>query len=120
MGELEEKLNSILSSPDEMAKIMDMAKSLSVNFAPKDEPKKEEGKLPLFGDIDPKMIGVMTRLLTEYNTTRSDKTALLSAMKPYVREQNRDALDKAGDILKMTKLAKIAMTELGGIKGEQV
>ena len=104
MGEFEEKLNSILSSPRDMEKIMDIARGLSGSDGP---------KLP-FDGIDPKMIGVMTLLMKEYNTTKSDKTALLSAMKPYVKAENRDALDKAGNVLKMTRLAKIAFSEFGG------
>ena len=111
MSEFEEKLNSILSDPESMGKIMDLARGLTGS--------KEEPKLP-FGDIDPKMIGIMTRLMKEYNTTESDKTALLSAMKPYVKSENREALDKAGSVLKMTRLAKIALTEFGGVRDEQV
>ena len=114
MGELEEKLNSILSSPKDMEKIMDMARSLSGSIG-KTEEKKQEAKASLpFGDIDPKMIGLMTRLMREYNTKEHDKTALLSAMKPYVKQENRDALDKAGSVLKITQLAKIALSEFGG------
>ena len=95
---------------------MDMARGLTGAIPKKEEPKNT---LP-FGEIDPKMIGIMTRLMKEYNTTKSDKTALLSAMKPYVRQENRDALDKAGSVLKMTRLAKIAFTEFGGRDDEQV
>ena len=112
MGELEDKLNSILSSPKDMEKIMNIARSLS-GSADKTGEKKDAPKLP-FGDVDPKMLGVMTRLMKEYNTTQSDKTALLSAMKPYIKAESRDALDKAGNILKITRLAKIAFSEFGG------
>ena len=79
--------------------------------------REDTPKLP-FDGIDPKMIGVMTRLMKEYNTTKSDKTALLSAMKPYVKAENRDALDKAGNVLKITRLAKIAFAEFGGSENE--
>ena len=114
MGEFEEKLNSILSSPKDMEKIMEIARGLSG-----DKPKNEEKKLP-FGEIDPKMLGVMTRLMKEYTTTKSDKTALLSAMKPYIKAENRGALDKAGEILKLTRIAKVAFSEFGGNRDEQV
>ena len=114
MGEFEEKLNSILSSPKDMEKIMEIARGLSG-----DKPKNEEIKLP-FGEIDPKMLKVMTRLMKEYTTTKSDKTALLSAMKPYIKAENRGALDKAGEILKLTRIAKVAFSEFGGNRDEQV
>lgn len=119
MGELEEKLNSILSSPKDMEKIMDMARSLSGSMGKQEEKKQEQKATLPFGDIDPKMIGLMTRLMREYNTKEHDKTALLSAMKPYVRAENRDALDKAGSVLKMTQLAKIALSELGGRENDK-
>ena len=114
MGEFEEKLNSILSSPKDMEKIMEIARGLSG-----DKPKIEDKKLP-FGELDPKMLGVMTRLMKEYTTTKSDKTALLSAMKPYIKAENRGALDKAGEILKLTRIAKVAFSEFGGNRDEQV
>ena len=115
MGELEEKLNSILSSPKDMEKIMEIARGLSGA-----EPKQEAKTKPPFGEIDPKMLGVMTRLMKEYTTTKSDKTALLSAMKPYVKSENRSALDKANEILKLTRIAKVAFSEFGGARDEQV
>lgn len=116
MGELEEKLNSILSSPKDMEKIMEIARGLS-GAAPKQEEAKTK---PPFGELDPKMLGVMTRLMKEYTTTKSDKTALLSAMKPYVKSENRGALDKANEILKLTRIAKVAFSEFGGAHDEQV
>lgn len=115
MGEFEEKLNSILSSPKDMEKIMDIARGLSSSI-----PKAKEAPKDIFGEIDPKMIGLMTRLMKEYTTTQSDKTALLSAMKPYVKSENRQALDKAGEILKISRIAKIAFSEFGGSDNEQV
>ena len=115
MGEFEDKLNSILSSPKDMEKIMDIARGLSASI-----PKADDMPKNPFGDIDPKMIGIMTRLFKEYTTTKSDKTALLSAIKPYVKSENRQALDKAGEILKISRIAKIAFSEFGGSDNEQV
>lgn len=99
---------------------MGIARSLSETLGNDDESGKREKlseSMPI-GELDPKMIGLMTKLIKEYNTKKHDKTALLTAMKPYVKSENRAALDKAGSILKMTQLAKIAFSELGGEKNE--
>lgn len=120
MSEFEEKLNTIFSSPEDMKKIIEMARSLSGSIGKQEENKKdiENKKVQLHSEIDPKMLSLITKLVKEYNTKEHNKTALLSAMKPFVQAENRDALDKAGSILKITQLAKIALFELGGGENE--
>lgn len=123
MGELEDKLNSILSSPEEMEKIMGLARSLSSSMGsqagsdtaePKKAPDFSEAASAL-GDIDPKMFQMMSRLLGEYGAAeKSDKAAILNTLKPYLKEERRSKIDEAVKIAKMAKLAKIAFSEFSG------
>ena len=126
MGEFEDKLNSILSSPEEMGKIMDLARSLSSsvgggsqgggapqpgNASASDLP----ASVSALGDIDPRLMQIMSRIIGEYSSEKDDqKAVLLSSIKPYLKEDRREMIDRALEILKLSKIAKIAMKEFGG------
>lgn len=123
MGELEDKLNNILSSPEEMEKIMGLARSLSGSLGSQDKGEKPAtAKVPdisdaasALGDIDPKMFQMMSRLLGEYGAAgNSEKTAILNTLKPYLKEDRRSKVDEAVKIARMAKLAKIAFSEFTG------
>jgi len=120
MSELEDKLNSILSSPQEMEKIMGIARSLSdsmgnnSNDAGTANSQEHEATASPFGNIDPKMLQIMSKIMGEYSSASSDKTALLNSMKPFLKEDRRSKIDKAVEIAKMAKIAKIAFSEFSG------
>ena len=121
MGELDEKLNSILSSPAEMEKLMGMAKTLSeslgINKSDEGSQKKtdaEDEKKSSAPGLDPKIMKLAGRIMAEYSSGKNDKTALLEAMKPYLRQERRQAVDRAGEIARLTHAARIALDELGG------
>lgn len=125
MGELEDKLNSILSSPAEMEKIMGIARSLSQSSF--SEPDRQDNsannesertdKSDLFGGIDPKMLTVMTRLMGSMNNSSSEKAAVINTIKPFLKKERQQKLDEAAKLARMAKLAKIAFSEFSG--GEQ-
>lgn len=121
MSELEDKLNSILSSPEEMEKLLGVARSLSGSLgaskAASDEvqPGMQDfaSAASALGDMDPKMFKMMTHLLSEYSSHKSDKTPLLQAMKPYLKEERYSTIDRAAEIAKLAHIAKIAFGEFG-------
>jgi hypothetical protein len=139
MSELEDKLNNILSNPAEMEKIMSIARSLSGSLGsqpaaggagntagqssngPAGEPAAA-ASAPLdlssltsvLKDVDPKIFRLVTRLAGEYASGKNDKTALLNAMKPYLKEDRRDKIDRAAEIAKLAKLARVAFSEFSG------
>lgn len=133
MSELEDNLNKILSSPEDMEKIMGIARSLSgsAGGTPSGEasPAGESAGSadgaaapPLdlaslssaLGKIDPKLFRLVSRVLSEYGSTSNDKAALLSAIKPYLKEDRRAKMDKAVEIAKYARLAKAAFAEFTG------
>ncbi|MGE4485279.1 MAG: hypothetical protein AB7C97_09250 [Oscillospiraceae bacterium] len=116
MGELEDKLNSILSSPEEMQKIMGLARSISGSMGEASKPgANPENIASAIGDIDPKMFKVMTKILGEYSASpKSDKAVLLSAMKPYLKDERRKSVDRAIEIAKFAKVARLALSEFSG------
>ena len=118
MSDFEDKLNKILSSPEDMEKILDVARSLAGSGAGQsgDDAKDADtdGKATDNQKIDPKMIKLMTRLMGEYSSPRGDKSELISAIKPYLKEERRADLDRAAQIAKLAKLARTAFSEFSG------
>lgn len=112
MSEFDDKLNSILSSPKDMEKIMELAKQLS-GGGPEEEQKPKGGPGGL-GDFDPKLIGLVQRVMGEYTSAQNDKKKLMESLKPYVKEERRGDIDRAVKIAKLYHAAKIAFSEFGG------
>ena len=126
MGEFEEKLNSIRGDQRAMGQIMAWAQSLGKQAPPGQEekdtaPEPAEDAPPdlsqLMGNLDPKMVQLGMRLMREYQQDDGQNTALLQALRPYLREERRGRLDKAVQIAKMSRLLRVALGSLGG-KGE--
>ena len=117
MGELEERLNSILSDPEQMARISNLAQSLmggSGGEAPAPPQGLEELAASLSGQesgAENALLGKLTGLLGQSGD--ADKQALLEAMKPYLSEKRRGKLDRAMQLTRMARLARLAMGELG-------
>ena len=109
MSELEERLNALLSNPQLMQQIMNMAQSLGQS-AP--EPPTPE-PAPSMPDIDPAMIGKMMSIAGKSNIDQNQK-ALLHALQPYLSRERLQKLEKA---MRAAKLAGAVSSILpsGGI-----
>ena len=125
MGELEDKINSVLGDPEQLKKITKMAQSFMAGSGTAEKPdsggtgdKLDDMFKTLGGDgggmeIDPAMISRITRLMSSGGAERKQERALLEAMKPYMSEKRRSKMDKALRIAKLAGIAKLAMGELG-------
>lgn len=129
-----EKLNAILADPDAMGKIMSLAQSLDGEAAPNDQDTPEEppalpgdqadtppdlsGLLSAFtggsgGEgLDPKLLQLAGRLLSEWNRPDDHKTALLAALRPYVKPDRYAKVDRAIQIAKFSRLIRVALAAL--------
>lgn len=109
MSELEDRINSILGDSAQMEKITQMAKSLmGGDTSPESTP---EAGLP---GIDPEMLGRINRLMNDSSPRDGERRALLEAMKPYLSEKRKRKMDKALQIARLARVAKLAMSEMGG------
>ena len=137
MGELEEKLESILGNPQAMAQIMSLAQSLSPGGAgqadapdqnPAEAPPPQAGEdapqpaaapasagsggglgglLGGLNALDPAMLSAAAGLIGQFADGGDDKrTALLNALRPFVKEQRYAKLDKAIQIAKLSRLIR--------------
>ena len=122
-GELGAMLQSVLSDPAQMEQLSAMAQSLlgdGAAPAPSPEPKPENHSLPPSGTErsipDAKLLsaltGILGRGMGERKQTRSG--ALLSAMRPYMKPEKQEKLDRAMQIAQMVRIAGTVMRELGG------
>ncbi len=130
MGELEEKLESVLNDPDAMAQIMSLARSLDLGGKPKGIPPESEsaersapsppspaptrpsagGLLENFSSLDPKLLSAAAQLFSQYQHEDDDKrVALLNTLRPFVREERYAKLDKAIQIAKLSRLIRSAL-----------
>ena len=109
MGEMEDKLGAILSKPQLMQQIMNMAQSLGQsNTAAPSMQEPEPVFSPSIPDIDPVMIGKIMSLAGKTNIDEHQK-ALLCALQPYLSQRRVEKLEKA---MRSAKLAGIASTLL--------
>lgn len=100
MGDMEDKLNTILSNPAMMQQIMALAQSMG-----QDEQKNTN--LPLPDSAQEIDLGMIQRLSGLAQSTGVDKNqqVLLNALCPYLSRDRIGKLEKAMRAAKMAKLA---------------
>lgn len=88
-----------------MGQIMALAQSLGKQSSSDQEekdtaPEPAEDAPPdlsqLMGNLDPKMVQLGMRLMREYQQDDGQNTALLQALRPYLREERRGAAGQGG------------------------
>ncbi len=119
MSEFEDKLQSILGNPDAMNQIMSIAQSISTSSPnevestpPQDvggDSNDMENLFSSLGNLDPRLLQMGMRLLSEYNSTDDRKVALLHALQPFVREERYAKVDQAVQIAKLAHVIRVAL-----------
>lgn len=124
MSEFDEKLNILLSNPDAMAQIMQMAQSLSsggqaqqtpppVSPPPPPQAPPSPGGDPfsslagLTGGMDPAMLAKLLPLVQELGSQNdSNARQLLQALRPYLRPERQDKIERALQLARLFHLGK--------------
>lgn len=124
MAELEDKLNALLSDPGSMAQVMQLAQQLSGTFGgdtqdhsappPPPPPPKPASDTSPFGGLDPKLIGRFMPLLQEYGRTNSNTTQLLYALRPFLKTEKQDKIERAAKLARLIHLGKKFLSEWEG------
>ena len=108
MSELEDRLGSILQSPEKMAQIMQLAKTFSAgseNKTPDAPPQAQD-------TIDPRMMAALMKLMRELSAPDSS-AEVLRAVEPYLCKDRRERVERAIRIARIAKLAGRAFSEMG-------
>lgn len=127
MAEFDDKLNSILSNPDAMSQIMQLAQSLSgpgpgqeAPLSPPPPPPQQTAAPPpmgggdlfsslssLAGGMDPKLLTRLLPLIQELGGQRdSNARALLYALRPYLKEEKQSKVERALQLARLFHLGK--------------
>ena len=142
MGEFEEKLNSVLSNPEAMSQIMNLAQSLNLGGGPGGEeppqsgPESSSNPPPppssgpagggmdglgnladlggLLGQIDPKWINRLLPLVGELTGGGNDeRMQLLDALRPFLKPERRDKVERAAKTAKLIHVGKRLLQTMG-------
>ncbi len=106
MGELEDRLSSILNDPEQMRRISSLAQTLMGGGESSAQTGKAEG--PREGGFP----GSPGPLLSPPRGG-GDKAALLEALKPWLSEKRQRKLTRAMRLAQMARLARFAMGNAG-------
>lgn len=125
VDDFEEKLNSILSSPEAMSQIMSLASSLSGDSGASEGAEEGqagmvtpddggENPFALLQSIDPNLLQRAMGLFRTYNGGNNEKVALLQALRPFMREGSRDRLEKAIQVARFSPILRGLLKEFRG------
>ncbi len=108
MGELEEKLASVMNDPEMMEKIMSLAQSMGSS------PPQEQQEQPVqenngFPNIDPGMLQKLSGFAQKSGIDQNQKT-LLHALVPYISQRRVSKLERA---MRAAKMAGFATNLIG-------
>lgn len=106
MGELEDKLNSVLSNPQLMQQLMSMAQSM--NTAPQTNSPPKETPPEVKPDIDMNMIKKLSGFASK-GTIDANQRSLLTALGPYLAQDRIHKLEKAMRAAKMARFASVLL-----------
>ncbi len=117
MAELENIIESFMSSPENMSKIMEVVKMFGGSEKAEEkseseaEPEETLLSIPqagLPGGLDPEMLKMIMGLLKDYNDGDDRKIQLLNALRPYLKSEDGAHVDRAIHIAKLAHVAKSA------------
>lgn len=129
MSEFEDKLGAILGDQNAMAQIMALAQSLGgrqesappaatplaapsppapAATQPPAELPDPSGMFGMLGDLDPALIQTGMKLFSEFSGSEDEKTALLLALKPFLKEERYAKVDRAVQIARLSRLLRVA------------
>ena len=120
MASLEDNLNQLLSDPNAMEQIFSLAGKLGMSSEPSGEPEAEEQPLserepeaaelsqPLFGAEGLGGLGKLLEIFQGSQQTAQEADALLDALRPFLRQERQEKLDRASRLAGLYRAARQA------------
>ena len=133
MSEFEEKLNAILSNPDAMSQVMNLAQSLNLGGESPPPPQEDSppsgGPAPggpgpgpdlaglgsLLGQINPETIQKLLPLVGELANDggNDERMQLLYALRPFLKPERRDKVERAAKTARLIHVGKKLLQSMG-------
>ena len=117
MAELENIIESVMSSPESMSKIMDIVKMFGGGDGADEQEKESVSALApvteegMPGGFDPAMLSKIMELVGSYNADGDRRIRLLGAIRPYLKNEDSFHVDRAIHIVKLSHVAKSILKE---------
>ncbi len=115
MSALEDKINSLLSNPEEMGKLAKMAAKLMDGGSPETSAPQKD---PDESGLDPSMMATIGKVMKGLSGGGGGggggRKDLVSALCPYLEDGRRRRLEKAIRMAQVVKVAGSAFSEFGG------
>ena len=115
MAEMEDKLNALLSDPAQMARIMQLAQQLSGSMGAVSPPPPQQPPAAGLGGPDMASMARFLPLLQELNSSNSQVTQLLYALRPFLKPEKQEKIQRAAKLARLIHVGKRALTEMGGL-----
>jgi len=125
MSELEEKLNAILSDPEAMGQVMNLAQSLNLGGGGSKGAQEEAAQAApsgdgpgdlgsILGQLDPNLIQRVLPLIRELTSNQNDeRMQLLYALRPFLRPERREKVEQAARTAKLIHIGKKLLGNIG-------
>ena len=119
MDDLEQKIQSVLSDPEQMQQVLNMARALGVSIPESEEPKaREQETSPPEQNIPPQAgVGALSepvsQLLQQAGKLEKRQENLLNALKPFLKPNRREKIDRAMQVARLSHLAGYALRSRG-------
>lgn len=109
MNDIENKISEILSNPESMSEIMNIAKSLGFSQDETKDHVKKNSKEPPPDNLQGDMLSAAAKLapLLSEAKKEDDSTRLLKALKPLLSKPRQDKVDSAIKIIGLLRLLPI-------------
>ena len=129
MDNFDEKLNKLLADPEALARVAELARGFqgaqgaaggaetpppAQDAAPPPGGNVDPGILGALGNLDPKTLGSIAGLLGDLTAKDDRRAQLLGALRPYVRKGRQEKMDRAVQLLQLSKAARRALGMFGG------
>lgn len=133
MAEFDDTLNNLLSNPDAMSQIMQLAQSLSGGGNQAPSPQQETPKAPpssspfppplnggdllssLTHGIDPSLLFKLMPLIQELGSQQnSNARQLLYALRPYLKADRQEKIERALQLARLFHIGKKFLSEWEG------
>jgi len=118
VADFNDQLNSILSNPDAMSQIMQLAQSISGEQEQASTPQRPPAEPPPtspFDGFDPALLAKVLPLARELGTqTDSNARQLLYALRPYLKTERQEKVERALQLARLFHLGKTFLAEWEG------
>ena len=112
MSELEEKLNALLSDPNSMAQVMQMAQQLSGAMG--EQKAAPPPPAPPPGPDLGAALGKLLPLAGELGTENSAALQLLQALRPFLKEEKQGKIERAARLARLIHVGKKLLADWEG------